>query len=141
VQLHRAQDQFEAAGARLVLVGMGTPRQAAWFSRKYAPGVTLLADDERRSYRAAGLHSGSVGDLLGPKSVVSGIRHAARSGVMQGRPTGNVAQLGGALVVAPGGELRFVHRSRHAGDSAEPDALLGAVRSEDLQAGAPSADH
>ena len=127
MQLHRARERFEAAGARVVLIGMGTPRQAAWFARKYAPGLTVLADEQRRSYRAFGLESGSVGDLLGPKSVVTGIRHAARSGVMQGRPTGNVTQLGGALVIAPGGEVRFEHRSENAGDSAEPDALLGAL--------------
>jgi hypothetical protein len=127
VQLHRAHERFEAAGAQVVLIGMGTPRQATWFKRKYAPDLTVLADEERRSYRAFGLKSGSVGELLGPKSVVSGIKHAARSGVMQGRPTGNVNQLGGALVIGAGGDVRFEHRSSNAGDSAEPDALLGAL--------------
>jgi peroxiredoxin len=131
VQLHRARERFEAAGVDVVLVGMGTPRQAAWFERKYAPGMTVLADDERRSYRAMGLKVASAGELLGPKSVATGIKHAVRSGVMQGKPTGNVAQLGGALVVAPGGDVRFEHRSTHAGDSAEPEALLAALGSGD----------
>jgi hypothetical protein len=130
VQLHRAHERFEASGVELVLIGMGTPRQASWFRRKFAPSLTVLADEERRSYKAAGLGVGSAGDLLGPKSVVTGIKHAARSGVMQGKPTGNVAQLGGALVVAPGGEVRFEHRSTHAGDSAEPDTLLQALGSD-----------
>lgn len=129
MQLHRAHGRFEAAGVRVALIGMGTPRQAAWFQRKYAPDLTVLADDERRSYKAAGLKVASAGELLGPKSVVSGIKHAARSGVMQGKPTGNVAQLGGALVVAAGGEVRFEHRSTHAGDSAEPEILLRALGS------------
>ena len=126
MQLHRARERFEAAGARLVLIGMGTPRQAAWFAGRYAPGLAVLADEHRASYRAAGLGTGSAGELVGLKSVVSGIRHAARSGVVQGRPTGEVTQLGGALVVAPDVELRFEHRAEHAGDSVEPDVLLRA---------------
>jgi hypothetical protein len=130
VQLHRARERFEAAGAGVVLIGMGSPRQAAWFERKYAPGMTILADEARRSYKAAGLKVGSAGDLVGPKSVVAGIKHAARSGVVQGKPVGNVAQLGGALVVAAGGEVRFEHRATHAGDSAEPDDLLRALGSD-----------
>jgi peroxiredoxin len=129
VQLHRARERFQAAGAVPVLIGMGTPRQASWFRGRFAPDLTVLADEERRSYKAAGLKVASVGELLGPKSVVTGIKHAARSGVMQGKPTANPAQLGGALVVGPGGEVRFEHRSANAGDSAEPDVLLAALSS------------
>ena len=51
----------------------------------------------------------------------------ARSGVVHGRPVGNIAQLGGALVVAPGGDVLLARRARHAGGSADPDALLAAL--------------
>jgi hypothetical protein len=127
VQLHRARERFEAADAALLLVGMGTPRHAAWFRRTYAPALTVLADDERVSYRAAQLEVGSVAELVGPQSVLGGVRHALRSGVVQGRPVGNVAQLGGALVVAPGGRELLLHRARNAADSLDPDALLEAL--------------
>ena len=109
MQLHRARERFEAAGASLVLIGMGTPRHAAWFRRRYAPDLTVLADEHRLSYRAAGMTVGSVAELVGPKSVIGGVRHAVRSGVVQGRPVGNVAQ-----------------RARNAADTAEPEALLDA---------------
>jgi len=124
VQLHRAHEEFEAAGADVVLIGMGTPRHAKWFAGKYAASLRVLADEQRESYKALGLKVGSVGDLLGPKSVASGIGHIRRSGVVQGRPVGNVSQLGGALVVAPGGAVLHEHRSAHAGDSADVDVLL-----------------
>jgi hypothetical protein len=127
VQLHRAHERFQAAGAQVTLVGMGTPRHAAWFRAKYAPALPVLADDKRVSYRAMGLKVGSASDLVGPRSVLSGVRHGLRSGVVQGRPVGNPAQLGGALVVAPGGEVRLEQRAQHAGDSADVDALLAAV--------------
>jgi hypothetical protein len=127
VQLHRAHEQFAAAGADVVLIGQGKPHHAKWFSEKYAPSLRVLADEQRRSYKALGLKVGSVGDLLGPKSAASGVKHMRRSGVVQGRPIGNVSQLGGALVVRPGGEVALQHRSEHAGDSVEPETLLAAL--------------
>ena len=127
MQLHRAHEQFTAAGVPLTLVGMGSPRQAGWFRRRYAPSLHVLADERRVSYRAMGLRVGSVGDLFSPASVVSGLQHAARSRVVQGRAVGNPAQLGGALVVAAGGDVLLEQRARHAGDSADPAALLAAL--------------
>ena len=58
---------------------------------------------------------------------LGGVRHAVRSGVMQGRPVGNVSQLGGALVLARGGRELLLQRARNAADTAEPGALLDAL--------------
>ena len=128
MQLHGAREQFAAAGARLVLIGQGGARQAAHFRRKMGlDGTLVFADGDRASYRAAGARRGGVAELLGPKSVVSGVKHAARSRVMQGRPVGDVTQLGGAMVVAPGGEVRFARMARHAGDNVDVGELLDAI--------------
>ena len=128
MQLHRAREEFEAAGAKLVLIGQATPRHAAHFRRKLDLDVPVLADEERRSYKAAGFRRANLGQLLGPRSVLSGVKHGARSGVVQGRIVGDAAQLGGAMVIAPGGEVLFEQRSAHAGDTIEADELLAAVR-------------
>jgi hypothetical protein len=127
VQLHRAREQFDAAGAEVVLIGMASPRQAGWFRGKYAPDLRILADEKRTSYKALGLKVANPLELVGPKVVASGVQHARRSGVVQGRPVGNIRQLGGALVVAPGGKLRFEQRAADAGDSAEVETLLAAL--------------
>ncbi len=128
MQLHRAREEFEAAGAKLVLIGQATPRQAAAFRRKTKVELTVLADEQRRTYKLAGFPRANVGQLLGPRSVISGVRHGARSGVMQGRIVGDAAQLGGAMVIGPGDEVLFEQRSEHAGDTIEPADLLAAVR-------------
>ncbi len=128
VQLHRAREQFEAAGATLTLIGQASPRQAAAFRRKTRIDLPVLADEERRTYKLMELPRASVGQLLGPKSVLSGLKHSARSGQVQGRIIGDAAQLGGAFVVGPGGEVLFEHRSEHAGDTSEPSELLDALR-------------
>ena len=128
MQLHRARERFEQAGARLVLIGQASPRQAAAFRRKTKVDVPVLADEERRTYRLAGLERANLAQLVGPRSVLSGVKHGARSGVMQGRIVGDAAQLGGAMIVGPGDEVLFEQRSRHAGDTVEADELLAALR-------------
>ena len=128
MQLHRAREQFEEAGAKLVLIGQATPRQAAHFRRKLDIDLPVLADEERSTYKLMGLPRASVGQLLGPKSVLSGVKHGARSGVMQGKIIGDAAQLGGAFVIGPGDEVLFEQRSKNAGDTIEAADLLEAVR-------------
>jgi AhpC/TSA antioxidant enzyme len=130
VQLHRAREEFEAAGVPLVLIGQATPRHAAQFRRKLGIELPVLADKDRSSYKAMGFKIGSFTDLMGPKSVGVGLARAVRSGgrVRQGRTIGHPAQLGGSLVVEPGGEIAFSHRSEDASDNASPRELLEAAR-------------
>ena len=128
MQLHRAREEFEVAGASLTLIGQATPRQATAFRRKTKIDLPVLADEERRTYKLMGLRRANLAQLLGPQSVLSGIRHGARSGVVQGRIVGDAAQLGGAFVIGPGDEVLFEQRSEHAGDTIEPGDLLAAVR-------------
>jgi hypothetical protein len=125
VQLHRAREQFEQAGVDLVLIGQATPRHAKHFAKKLGlDGETILADEDRRTYKVAGFKRANLGQLLGPKSVMSGVKHGARSGVVQGRIVGDAAQLGGAMVIAPGGEVVFRRASKNAGDTIEVADLL-----------------
>ena len=128
MQLHRARERFEQAGLGLVLIGQATPRQAQHFARKLDLGdQTILADDDRRTYKIAGFRRANLGQLLGPKSVMAGVKHGARSGVVQGRIVGDAAQLGGAIVVRPDGSVALHQASQHAGDTIEVDDLLAAA--------------
>ena len=129
MQLHRAREQFEQAGLGLVLIGQATPRQAKHFAKKLdLDGTTILADESRQTYKIAGFKKANLGQLLGPKSVLSGVKHSRRSGVVQGRIIGDAAQLGGAAIVMPGGDVAYEQVQRNAGDTVEADALLDAAR-------------
>ena len=113
----------------LVLIGQATPRHANHFRKRLdLEPLPVLADEERVSYRVAGLGRGSVTQLVGPRSVLRGVQHGARSGVMQGRPIGDVAQLGGEMIVTPGGNVAWSHAQQHAGDTTTPEDLLEAAR-------------
>lgn len=126
--MDRAREQFESAGANLVLIGQLTPRHAAHFRRRQKIELTVLADEDRASYKAAGAKVGNVGDLLGPKVIAKGALTTLRTGKLQGRTIGHPAQLGGAIVIAPGNELRWSHMSQDASDNASPREILAAIR-------------
>jgi hypothetical protein len=130
VQLHRAQHEFEAAGARLVVVGQGTPAHAADFRRRQKVGdLLLLVDTDREAYRLAGTRRASLAELLGPKVALKGLKTTLR-GHPQG-PTfggGDPAQLGGVLVVAPDGSIPWGHLSEDASDNPPVEDVLAAAR-------------
>ncbi len=125
--MDRARERFDQAGAKLVLIGQATPRQAAHFRRRQGTELPVLADEGRVSYKAIGAKVGGVSELIGPKSVAKGLATTIRTGKFQGRPVGNVAQLGGSMVVAPGGEVLFKHLATDASDNASVDELLAAL--------------
>jgi hypothetical protein len=130
VQLHRARKQFEDAGVALVLIGQGTPRQAAHFRKRWEVELPVLADGKRESYRPAGAKVATMGELLGPTSVRKGAAKTLSSGgrIRQGKVIGHPAQLGGALVIHRGGAVSWSHMSEDASDNASPEELLEAAR-------------
>jgi peroxiredoxin len=126
--LDRARQDFKAAGVNLVLIGQGTPRQAAEFRRRQGVQLPVLADHDRVSYKAAGTKVGGVTDLFSPQTVAKGILATARTGRTQTRTIGHPAQLGGTLVIAPGGRVVCSHMAEDASDNASPEDILAAIR-------------
>jgi hypothetical protein len=131
MQLHRARKEFQDAGARLVLIGQATPRDAAQFRRRYGIQVPVLADEERVSYRAVGAKVAGFTDLFAPKVMAKGALTGLKHRVVQGRTVGDMAQLGGAVVVTPDGRVAWSHLSKEPGDDASPEEILGAIHAAD----------
>lgn len=121
-----AREQFEAAGADLVLIGQAKPSDAANFRRQFGIELPLLADEHRDSYQAIGAKMAGVGGLVGPKVAIRGVK-AMVGGARQGKTIGHPAQLGAALVIAPGGEVGFKQLAADASDNATPKELLAAI--------------
>ncbi len=126
--MDRARGDFKAAGVNLVLIGQGTPRQAAEFRRRQGIQLPVLADHDRVSYKAAGTKVGGVTDLFSPQTVAKGLLASARTRRTQTRTTGHPSQLGGALVVASDGRITWSHMAVDASDNALPEDILAATR-------------
>jgi peroxiredoxin len=128
VQLHRDRDKFDAAGARLVLIGQGTARHAQHFREQFdLDGLEVLVDPDREAYKAAGAKVGTIGQLLGPRPVIEGIKAAVTQRMVQGMTQGHAAQLGAVLVVAPGGDVTWAHIADDASDNPPNAEVLEAV--------------
>ena len=121
-------EEFEAKRANVAAIGMGLTAMAADFKEKQSIPFALLIDRRRETHRALELKRGRLLDVIGPKQVARGVK-AFLSGSGQGRPAPkqDVLQLGGALVVAPGGDVLYRHVATGSGDNAPVDDLLQAL--------------
>jgi len=126
--LNRDRDAFTEAGAPLAVIGQGTPANAAWFREEFGLEIDILVDTDRLAYKAAGTKVATVGELVGPKLVARGLRRTRRSGVRQGKIVGHPAQLGGLMLVTPGGGVPWAHLSDDAGDYPPNQEVIEAVR-------------
>jgi prostamide/prostaglandin F2alpha synthase len=127
MQLHRAHRKITDAGARLTLIGQATPKHAAHYRRRFAPSVQILADENRTTYPLAGAIRGGASQIVGPSVVLKGIGRSLKDRTVQGRPIGDVAQLGGTLIVLPDGTIPWSHLSRDAADNATIEEILEAL--------------
>lgn len=127
MQLYRARPDLQAAGLDVVLIGQATPRHATHFRRTMKIDLPVLADEQRQSYKAAGAKVATLTELLGPKMIAKGFDATRKAGVRQGRTIGTPAQLGGAMIVTPGGDVAWAHMSEDASDNATPQQLIAAA--------------
>ena len=121
------EEEINRAGASIAAVGLGDRHYAAAFKEETGITFPLLIDEERKTYRAAGLKVGSLLHLLRTDNAAARSR-AKTAGHRQHRLGKNPFQLGGSFVFGPGDVDHFAHFSETFGDSASPADLLAAVR-------------
>jgi prostamide/prostaglandin F2alpha synthase len=127
VELNRARTSFERAGARLVLIGQGSPEDASRFRNQMHIDLQILADADRVTYLWAGTKLATLDELIGPVVVGRALIAMARQRVVVGHTTADEAQLGGSIVVTPEGEIVSAHISQDASDMASVAELLAVV--------------
>ncbi|MCK5941999.1 MAG: hypothetical protein KAI24_08535 [Planctomycetes bacterium] len=129
-QLRDHEAQIAAVGARIVLVGSGTPAMAKAFRQRHELRSPVLSDVDRRTFAAAGLRRG-LRSLLHWRSLAN-LWRALRAGFRQRRVLGDAWQQGGVLVLGPDGAVRLRQIDEVGGDPIDVATLLAAV-------GAPAA--
>jgi integrase len=128
VKLSRDQEHFAATGVRLAAIGHGTPEQAAHFRKRRKLEIPVLVDTDRASYEAAGAKIAVLSEIMGPRILARGLKRSIKARVLQGRFSGNPAQLGGVVIVAPDGSVRYAHMAQDASDTPPNEELLAAAR-------------
>jgi len=127
MQLRDRYGEFQNKGAGVVAIGMGWPKMAAGFKQEFKIPFALLVDQTKDSYIALSIRRGSLMNVLGPKVWVPWMKSMVR-GTGQALSKVDQLQLGGSLVVAPGGTVLFQHSARTAADTARIDDLLAALQ-------------
>ncbi len=127
--MRHIRSQVEAAGARLVIIGNGTPPMLDAFIEDFGGDLEhVYTDPSRAVYDALGARSGSVLFMFDPRIWLNTIR-SLRQGARPGRTRGDASQLGGVWVARAGGDVVFEHRSDVAGDHPANDDIIAALPS------------
>ena len=114
--MEQAKDQLQAAGLRLLVVGIGQPKHAARYCPEYAPSAECAATPDASAHSAWGMGRGGPSQIAWLPTIQAGVQ-AAREGYTQGQATGDTLVLGGAFVVDAQGVIKFAHYDAFAGDA------------------------
>ena len=117
--------RIHGAGAKLVIVGNGTPEQARWFVEDFHIETPVFTDPTLAIHRAVGARRGVRLSKL-PHLLLNAVRAMSR-GHFQTRVLGDGKQLGGVFVIMPGGTLAYRYLSEVVGDHPDPNAVVAAL--------------
>lgn len=117
--------RIHAAGAELVVLGTGTPQQVQWFVEDLELATPVLTDPDREVFEALGMRRDLWG-AIDPRVFLRSFQVLGK-GIRQKGTKGDATQLGGVLVVAPGGQVPYAYRSRFAGDHPAVSEVLEAL--------------
>lgn len=120
------RSDFEKAGARVVLVGMGNSVECAAFQKKFHVPFPMISDPDRALYRQFKLERMPLLGVFSPTLALKSIAVIAR-GHKIGKPQGDVLQLAGVFVLDTQGRIFFSHRSDNPADHVAPGAILEAL--------------
>jgi hypothetical protein len=125
VQLHGHLEEIESKGAKLHLIGNGSPSFIDGFREVTGYTGSIYTDPSLKSYEVAGLQRGVLA-TFGLRSIKAGVKSLAK-GERQGSTQGDALQQGGAVVINSAGEVLYSHQSSSGGDNVSPAELLSAL--------------
>ena len=108
-------EEIEAAGLRIVAVGIGRPEHARRFGERLAPNVACVTHEEPEVHAEFGIEQGNMLRLIAPDAIAAGAR-AAGQGHKQGTATGDTRRLTATFIIDETGTVRYCYYGKHAGD-------------------------
>lgn len=126
--MRRQEEQFQQLGARIVLVGLGTVEETAAFKAQFHVPFPMIADPEKRLFKAFQLKQATPKALLSVGMAMKGLAALAK-GHGIGIPKGDVRQLPGVFIIDRDGRIRFSHFAKDPADHPAADVLLTFLQS------------
>ncbi|MGH9038873.1 MAG: AhpC/TSA family protein [Acidimicrobiia bacterium] len=124
-QLREAHHEIVSLGAGALAVATGADFQAQQLMRDGLPFPALL-DPDKNLYRALGIPRIPWDQWVRPSTWRLYFRSIRRA--RQGRPTGDILQAPGIVVLDAGGTIRYLHRGTTLGDYPPLAEVIEALR-------------
>lgn len=115
-------------GTNVVVVSFEQQQIAAAYVEETNFPWPVLLDPDRVLYRAYSLERGGAWRVLGIDSWWTYIKLIIRGRRVK-RPTDDIYQLGGNVLIGPDGTIRFYHASRNPADRPRVEDILNVIRS------------
>ena len=123
--MHRERDTIQERGAELVFIGNGNRHFAEAFQKQFDIQAPLYVDTKGDAYHAVGMRRGArdIFNLRSLRNMARSLRAGFRPGLIQG----DGRQLGGVVVVRPGGQVLYSYLSSAGGDHPPVADILRAL--------------
>jgi peroxiredoxin len=130
-ELVEGYEKIDKAGLSLAVINQGTPEATALFAKKFAPGLLMLCDPERKVYEAYGLERGNLFQTFLNPTVWKAISKARKKGYhVETAPQGQDAmQMSGTFIINTSGQILLPYYYDHIADHPPLDLLLSGVLS------------
>jgi hypothetical protein len=125
--LRRHESEFEKLSLRILVVTFEARERAEAYVRETGLRWPLLLDRQRALYSAYGMGRGRWWAIWGPASLWAYLKLIGRGHRPQ-RPTGDIHQLGGDILVDPMGMVAMHHVGKGPADRPAVSALLERIR-------------
>ncbi|MCA9148092.1 MAG: redoxin domain-containing protein [Planctomycetales bacterium] len=123
MQLRQAQLELSRRAVEVFVVTFETRARATAYVQDMGLTWPLLIDEQRLLFRSFGMEHGTHREILGWASWLVYFRLFWRGRKMQ-RPTGDVYQLGGDVLIDPTGVVQHIHVGRGPADRPTVDEIL-----------------
>ena len=125
--MRERESELATLGVAVVVVTFDSGPLVEAYVRQTNLDWPLLLDGDRALYRAYGMLRGRAWDLYGPAAIWMYLKLMAKGRRLR-RTGSDVTQLGGDVLVDPGGVVRLHHVGSGPADRPSIEALLDVVR-------------
>jgi len=128
-ELVAGRKQIEDSGLNIAVIMQGTQEASAEFAKKFAPGLRVLADPERKAYQAFGLERGNLFQTFFNPKVWSAVKRSREKGYqIEPPPAGQDAmQMSGTFIISTRGKVELPYYYDHIADHPPLELLLSGV--------------
>lgn len=127
--MQQHKDELDSLDIDVVVVTFESSAVAQKYARESGFPWPILIDASRQLYAAYGMDRGGLWAIFGPSSWWGYVRLLLRGRKLR-RPTGDVHQLGGDVLIDPAGIVQVHHVGRTPVDRPSVESLLDVVRNE-----------